>query len=79
MASSTTDPVTGRAYLGLCFAAAVVGLVTSVGVWLFMQGFGLINRLTLGTFGAAPAPVGIIATVAIPALGGCSSHCGCTT
>jgi CIC family chloride channel protein len=70
MALSTTDPVTGRAYLGLCVAAALVGLVTSVGVWLFVQGFGLINRLTLGTFGAAPAPVGIIATVAIPALGG---------
>ena len=70
MNSSATDPISGRAYLGLCFAAAVVGLVTSVGVWLFVQGFGLINRLTLGTFGAAPAPVGIIATVAIPALGG---------
>ncbi len=70
MGSSTTDPVTGRAYLSLCFAAAVVGLVTSVGVWLFIQGFGLINRLTLGTFGAAPPPVGIMATVAIPALGG---------
>ena len=70
MASSPADPITGRAYLGLCFAAAAVGLVTSVGVWLFVQGFGLINRLTLGTFGAAPAPVGTIATVAIPALGG---------
>ena len=70
MRSSATDPISGRAYLGLCLAAAVVGLVTSVGVWLFMQGFGLINSLTLGTFGAAPAPVGMIATAAIPALGG---------
>ena len=70
MRSSARDPISGRAYLGLCFAAAVVGLVTSAGVWLFMKGFGLINRLTLGTFGAAPAPFGVIATVAIPALGG---------
>ena len=49
MRSPATDPISGRAYLGLCLAAALVGLITSVGVWLFMQGFGLINRLTLGT------------------------------
>ena len=48
--SPTNDPISGRAYLGLCLAAAVVGLVTSVGVWLFMKGFGLINSLTLGRF-----------------------------
>jgi hypothetical protein len=64
------QPFSGRAYLGLCIAAALVGLITSVGVWLFMQGFGLINKLTLGTFGAAPAPFGMLATVAIPTLGG---------
>ena len=70
MRSSTNDPISGRAYLGLCLAAALVGLVTSVGVWLFMKGFGLINSLTLGRFGSLPAPLGVIATVAIPALGG---------
>lgn len=70
MRSSTNDPISGRAYLGLCLAAALVGLVTSVGVWLFMKGFGLINSLTLGRFGSLPAPIGVIATVAIPALGG---------
>jgi CIC family chloride channel protein len=65
-----TAPVTGTAYLGLCVAAAVVGLITSIGVWLFLQGFGLINRLMLGGLGAAPAPFGTVATVLIPALGG---------
>jgi len=70
MRSSASDPISGRAYLGLCIAAAVVGLFTSAGVWLFMQGFGLINSLTLGRFGSLPAPVGELATVAIPALGG---------
>jgi hypothetical protein len=35
-----------------------------------MQGFGLINRLTLGSLGSAPAPWGAIATALILALGG---------
>jgi CIC family chloride channel protein len=70
MRSSASDPISGRAYLGLCIAAAVVGLVTSAGVWLFTKGFGLINSLTLGRFGSLPAPVGVLATVAVPALGG---------
>ena len=70
MRSTTNDPISGRAFLGLCLAAALVGLVTSVGVWLFTKGFGLINSLTLGKFGSLPAPVGVLATVAIPALGG---------
>jgi hypothetical protein len=39
------------AFFSLCIAAAVVGLVTALGVHLFSQGFGLINRLTMGTFG----------------------------
>jgi len=70
MRSATNDPISGRAYLGLCLAAALVGLVTSVGVWLFTKGFGLINSLTLGRFDSLPGPVGVLATVAIPALGG---------
>ena len=70
MRSPADDPISGRAYLGLCLAAALVGLVTSAGVWLFTKGFGLINSLTFGTFGSAPGPIGMIATIAIPALGG---------
>jgi CIC family chloride channel protein len=58
------------AFFGLCIAAAVVGLVTALGVHLFTQGFGLINRLTMGTFGSLPAPAGTIAVILIPALGG---------
>jgi CIC family chloride channel protein len=50
--------------------AAVIGAVTSIGVWLFVQCFALINRLTLGAFGALPPPVGWLATALIPALGG---------
>lgn len=56
--------------ISLWLAAAAVGLITSVAVWLFMKGFELINNLTLGTFGAMPAPIGQISTALIPALGG---------
>ena len=58
------------AYCTLWLAAAAIGALTSIGVWLFLQGFALINRLTLGTYGALPPPVGWLATALIPALGG---------
>src|SRR5690242_348586 len=58
------------AHCTLWLAAALTGIVTSLGVWVFLQGFALIDRLTLGTFGALPAPIGWLATALIPALGG---------
>ena len=62
--------VSWSAHCTLWLAAAAIGALTSIGVWLFLQGFTLINRLTLGTFGALPPPVGWLATALIPALGG---------
>ena len=63
-------PCRGPPTAPLWLAAAAIGALTSIGVWLFLQGFALINRLTLGTFGALPPPVGWLATALIPALGG---------
>jgi CIC family chloride channel protein len=57
-------------FFSLCIASAVVGLITAVGVHLFTQGFGLINRLTMGTFGSLPGPAGTLAVILIPGLGG---------
>jgi len=54
----------------LWIAAAVLGLVTSILVWAFMKGFGLIYGWTMGTFGNLPAPAGTIATALVPAIGG---------
>ncbi len=51
-------------------AAALVGVVTSFGVWLFFQGFGVIDRLTLGVAGTLPAPLGVLVTVLVPTVGG---------
>ena len=59
-----------RAQCTLWVAGAVVGLFTSIGVWLFLQGFAFINRLTFGTLGTLPAPTGWLAIALIPALGG---------
>jgi H+/Cl- antiporter ClcA len=56
--------------ISLWTAAALLGSVTSLLVWAFMKGFGWLNSLTLGTFGALPAPTGQIATALIPAIGG---------
>jgi chloride channel protein, CIC family len=66
----STSEVPWSAHCMLWAVAAGVGAVTSIGVWLFLQGFALINRLTLGTFGALPPPVGWLSTALIPALGG---------
>jgi CIC family chloride channel protein len=71
--TSRAETATEARWLAHCtlwVAAAVLGAVTSLGVWLFLQGFALIDRLTLGTFGALPPPVGWLATALIPAVGG---------
>ena len=66
----TTRDVSWSAHCTLWVAAAILGAVTSIGVWLFLQGFALVNSLTLGTFGVLPPPVGWLATALIPAVGG---------
>ena len=75
--SESTEPESNAAddnhwlsRISLWIVAAILGLVTSVAVWLFMKGFGLVNDLTMGTFGTLPTPVGQIATALIPAIGG---------
>jgi chloride channel protein, CIC family len=80
--NNTMQPIAGKlnpslskethwsSVISLWIAAALLGAVTSLLVWAFMKGFGWLNSLTLGTFGALPAPTGQIATALIPAIGG---------
>lgn len=76
MKLTSTEPIPFQAklplstHLILWVFAALIGAVTSIAVWAFLQGFALINSATLGTFGALPPPVGWLATALIPALGG---------
>ena len=44
------------AHCTLWAAAAVVGLVTSIGVWLLLRAIALLNDLTFGWSGSLPAP-----------------------
>src|SRR5574341_941850 len=48
---TTAEPgrISWAAYLGLGLAAAILGVVTSVGVWLFNQAFNAINSLTFNS------------------------------
>jgi len=43
------DRISWAAYLGLGIAAAVLGVVTSIGVWLFNQAFNAIHNLTFNS------------------------------
>ena len=47
--SAEPDRISWAAYLGLGVAAAVLGVVTSIGVWLFNQAFNAIHNLTFNT------------------------------
>jgi CIC family chloride channel protein len=69
---TTADPdrVSWIAYLGLGLAAAVLGVVTSIGVWLFNQAFNAINNLAFNTIGGALQPIGAWTIALIPAIGG---------
>src|SRR5690349_3454354 len=62
--------VSWTAHGTLWLAAAVVGALAAIGVWVFLQGFALIYSLTLGTLGELPSPLGWLATALLPALGG---------
>jgi len=70
--STPADPdrVSWTAYLGLGLAAAVLGVVTSIGVWLFNQAFNAIHNLTFNTIGGALQPIGAWTIALIPAVGG---------
>jgi CIC family chloride channel protein len=70
--STTADPeqVSWIAYLGLGLAAAVLGVVTSIGVWLFNQAFNAIHNLAFNTIGGALQPIGAWTIALIPAVGG---------
>jgi CIC family chloride channel protein len=46
------------AYVGLAVAAAVLGIATAVGVWLFNQAFGLVHRVVFDGVADALAPIG---------------------
>jgi chloride channel protein, CIC family len=48
-APAKPDRISWPAYLGLGLAAAVLGVVTSIGVWLFNQAFNAIHDLTFNT------------------------------
>jgi CIC family chloride channel protein len=48
-APAKPDRISWPAYLGLGVAAAVLGVVTSIGVWLFNQAFNAIHNLTFNT------------------------------
>jgi hypothetical protein len=52
------DRISWAAYLGLGVAAAILGVVTSIGVWLFNQAFNAIHNLTFNTIGGALQPIG---------------------
>src|SRR5512136_94002 len=70
--STPADPdrISWTAYLGLGLAAALLGVVTSIGVWLFNQVFNAINNLTFNTIGGALQPIGAWTIALIPAAGG---------
>ena len=71
-ASTPADPdqISWVAYLGLGLAAAVLGVVTSLGVWLFNQAFNAIHNLTFNTIGGALQPIGAWTIALIPMVGG---------
>jgi chloride channel protein, CIC family len=72
VAAPVTDPerITWPAYLGLGIAAAVLGVVTAIGVWLFNQAFNAIHYLTFNMIGGALQPIGVWTIALVPAVGG---------
>jgi CIC family chloride channel protein len=65
-----SDRISWLAYLGLGLAAAILGIFTSIGVWLFNQAFNAIHSLTFDTIGGALQPIGAWTIALIPAIGG---------
>ena len=70
VATAAPDQVPWLTYLGLGLAAAALGAITSIGVWLFNQAFNAIYNLTFNTIGGALQPIGAWTIALIPALGG---------
>jgi chloride channel protein, CIC family len=68
--TADSDQISWRAYLGLGLAAAVLGVLTSLGVWLFNQAFSAIHNLTFNTIGGALQPIGAWTIALLPAVGG---------
>lgn len=76
MADATTTSTAGpphptaAAYVGLGIAAAILGAVTAVAVWLFNQAFGAVNRVVFDGVGDALAAAGAWTLVPLIAAGG---------
>jgi CIC family chloride channel protein len=68
--TADSDQISWATYLGLGLAAAVLGVVTSIGVWLFNQAFNAIHNLTFNTIGGALQPIGAWTIALIPMVGG---------
>ena len=64
------DVTPWTAHVTLWMAAALIGVVTSISVWLFLQGFALLHTMTLVAVGGLPSPLWWLATALTPALGG---------
>ena len=67
---STAPRPSTTAYVGLGLAAAVLGIATAVGVWLFNQAFGLVHRVVFDGVGDALAPLGAWTLIPIVAAAG---------
>ena len=70
-AAPTAVPEPSRtAYVGLGVAAAVLGVATAVGVWLFNQAFGLVHRVVFDGAADALAPLGAWTLIPVVAAAG---------
>jgi CIC family chloride channel protein len=69
-AIDTESAPSSGAYAGLGIAAAVLGVATALGVWLFNQAFGLVHRVVFDGVADAVAPLGAWTLVPIIAAAG---------
>ncbi len=63
-------PPASADYIGLGIAAAVLGVATALGVWLFNQAFGLVHQVVFDGVADALAPLGAWTLVPIVATAG---------
>ena len=68
--ASTEPAPSNTAYVGLGLAAAVLGVATAIGVWLFNQAFGLVHRVVFDGVADAVAPLGAWTLIPIIAAAG---------
>lgn len=68
--TSWMDRIPRSQTLLLGSVAAIVGLMSGIGVWLFKRLIDLVQLIMLGGFGKAVAPLGYWAIILVPVLGG---------